>query len=495
MQNKNLQWFRSEKRALILAASIALIAAASLHSCVPAQRVETKQKTLESMASADELAEASKPPITMETLPNGLSLFALENHSAPIVTVMVAVKAGAYVEPPEWNGLMHFYEHMFFKGNKVIPDQTAFILKIQELGIVFNGTTSDESVRYYFTMPKDKLEEGLKFMYDAVTSPLFDEKELEKEKGAVMSEFDRNEAESAYWFNKLMDETVFYKYPERKHPLGKREIVKAATKETMKQIQSAYYVPNNAALFVAGDINAASAMDSAKKIFAGWEKGEDPSKKYPAPKHPKLEKISKVFLYRDDVKLAKVAVQWHGPSAIDDMADTYAADVVSNLLNMDSSGFRKRLVESGIAVEAYFGYYTQKNVGPIYLYAVCKPENVKKLLAAVDEELLLMGKDDYFSKEEIQRSIKSVIIRELYEREYTRSFTLSLGFYYCVSGIDYYLDYTKNIAKVTEKDVAAFMNKYVNKQPYVQGVLIKKDDAKAFLTGTEFYKEENGGAK
>ena len=133
---------------------------------------------LPTLASAKDLKEVIKT----KTLSNGLQVIVIENHSIPLVTVEIAVKNGAFTEPPEFNGLSHLYEHMFFKGNAVIPTQEAYLRRIRELGIVFNGTTSSERVNYYFTLPSKNAKEGLVFMRDAIMTPKFDEKEFKKER-------------------------------------------------------------------------------------------------------------------------------------------------------------------------------------------------------------------------------------------------------------------------------------------------------------------------
>ena len=82
----------------------------------------------------------------IKTLPNGLQVLVIEDHSVPLATIEIATKNGSYTESPEFNGLSHLYEHMFFKANKDYPNQQAFLDRIKQLGISFNGTTNTERV-------------------------------------------------------------------------------------------------------------------------------------------------------------------------------------------------------------------------------------------------------------------------------------------------------------------------------------------------------------
>ena len=108
-------------------------------------------------------------------------------------------------EPPEFNGLSHLYEHMFFKGNRALPNQEAFLEKTRELGMVFNGSTETEQVNYYFTTTSDKLIPSLSLMRDSIESPLFDPEELRREQQVVIGEIDRDDADPFYHFGHEMD--------------------------------------------------------------------------------------------------------------------------------------------------------------------------------------------------------------------------------------------------------------------------------------------------
>src|ERR671918_1582966 len=103
-----------------------------------------------------------------QKLDNGLEVVVIENHRVPLATIEIAVKNGAYTEGPEYSGLSHLFEHMFFKANKDYPDQEKFIRRTEELGAIWNGTTGYERVNYFFTFDKDSLEAGLRFMNAAI---------------------------------------------------------------------------------------------------------------------------------------------------------------------------------------------------------------------------------------------------------------------------------------------------------------------------------------
>src|SRR5689334_15340318 len=95
--------------------------------------------------------------IKRKVLSNGLEVIVVENHGVPLATIEVDVKNGSFTQSPEFAGLAHMYEHMFFRANSTYPQPEAFVDKAGDLGAVFNGTTAEERVNYYLTVSADTL--------------------------------------------------------------------------------------------------------------------------------------------------------------------------------------------------------------------------------------------------------------------------------------------------------------------------------------------------
>jgi len=190
---------------------------------------------------------AQKFGIYNKTLSNGLDVIVISNPAVPLVTIELDVKNGAYTEPPEYDGLSHLYEHMFFKANSKIANQERYMERLRELGATFNGTTSEERVNYFITVPKDSLEQSMQFMYDAITTPLFLQEELINERPVVTGEYDRNEANPFFHLFNEVDKKVWWKYYSYKNVIGDREIILTTDTEKMQTIQKRFYHPNNSA--------------------------------------------------------------------------------------------------------------------------------------------------------------------------------------------------------------------------------------------------------
>jgi zinc protease len=132
--------------------------------------------------------------IQRKVLANGLEVIVVENHGVPLATVEIDVKNGSFTQSPEYEGLAHMYEHMFFKANSKYPELNQFWDRASELGAVFNGSTEEERVNYYMTVPAEKLGDAVQLVASAIRGPLFRQDELERERQVVIGEYDRNES-------------------------------------------------------------------------------------------------------------------------------------------------------------------------------------------------------------------------------------------------------------------------------------------------------------
>lgn len=424
------------------------------------------------------LPQAAPPPIQTRTLDDGLQVLVVENHSIPLVHIEIAAKNGSMTEPPEYNGLSHLYEHMFFKANAVLPNQEAFMARLRELGMVWNGTTNTERVNYFFTTTSDHTKDAMVFMRDAVVSPLFDKTEFEKEREVVVGEIDRNDASPFYHLNHEVTRHLFWKYPSRKDPLGSRETVRAATAEMMRTIQHRYYVPNNSVLVVIGDAKAEDVFAQATELYQDWKRSEDPFQKFPLVHHPPLPRTEVVHV-EQPVQTVNGEMMWQGPSTIGkDVSLTYAADVLTTAISEPSSKFQKDLVDSGLCVSAGISWFTQMNMGPITFAFETQPDKVDAAVKAAIAELSKMKARDYFSDAEIHNAAHTIEVQQAETRERVDGLAHDLTFWWTSAGLDYYRGYVDNCYKVTRADFARYLDTYMIGHPFVFGVMVSPEMAK-----------------
>lgn len=416
---------------------------------------------------------AQLPPWTRFKLDNGLEVLVVENHLTPIVTIEISVKNGSFTEPPEYNGLSHLYEHMFFTSNARDTTEDDFLGRVDDLGIVYNGTTHEELVEYYFTLPKQNLEPGLDFMATSITSPLFKEDELHKQREIVLGEFDRNEALPLFKFGRKMDEALWGSFISRKEPLGDRQTIRTATREKMLTIKNRYYIPNNSLLIVSGDVNTAQIRKLVPRYFDRWQKGVDPFIANPPVRAPAL-KAPTLVLDTIDEQRAYVFLRWHGPSIGLDDKGTYVADVFSEIIRQPEHPFMKSLEESGLAQSVNFWYYTQRYVGPIQPDIVTTPDHLEEAMRTFWQQVAKFDDPNYITDEQLETAKNVLRTNILFKSEKLSEFSHEIAFWWAAAGLEYYEHYLNDLSKVNRQDIADYIHRYIQGKPYVLGVAMSK---------------------
>jgi zinc protease len=470
------------KRSLVLLVLIwSLLASAAINpAAVAGQRRIAQQPRTASPSSPSQRAAAAparlpQAQLANRILANGLEVIVLEDHSVPLITIEAAVKNGSYTEPPELNGLSHLYEHMFFKTNRAVANQEDYIRTIGQLGIAYNASTREEVVNYYFTTTSPNLRTAMQFMRDSIRYPLFDEREFERERQVVIGEIDRNESNPFFYLNQEMINRLFFKYPSRKNPLGNRQTVSAATTEMMRLIQSRYYVPNNSALVVTGDVNAEDIFKMAQEFYGEWPRREkDPFVEFPLVEHPPLPKSEGVVITQP-VQNVIVNIGWHGPSIGKDDASTYAADVFSFILTQPNSRFQRALVDTGLTTGATIGYYTQRNVGPTQILIQTTPEKAHAAIKAVYNEVAHFDDKDYFTDEQLESAKALLEADDLYSREKLSEYAHTLSFWWASTGLEYFRGYLGRLRATSRQDISRYVTTYIQGKPHVGLALLSQE--------------------
>jgi len=442
----------------------------------PGQRGQARPAPTPAPAAATPLAEPA--PLVNKVLPNGLEVIVLEDHSIPLVTVELAVRNGSFTETPELNGLSHLYEHMFFKSNRAIEQRAEYLMNIEQLGIIYNGETREELVNYYFTTTTPNFSVAMRFMRDSALFPSFNERQFEQEREVVIGELDRHESNPYGSLQEELNKRLFSKYPSRKNPGGSRETVRAATTEKMRLIQGRYYVPNNSAIVITGDVKADEAFALVESLFGEWKRRErDPFEEFPLVEHPPLQKSEATFITKP-VQNVIVNIGWHGPSVGKDDAATYAADVFSFILRQPNSRFQRALVDTGLVTGVGLGYYTQRNTGPIQIFAQTTPDKARAALRAIYAEVAHFDDPDYYTDEELESAKALLEADDLYSREKLSEYAHTISFWWSSTGLDYFRGYLKRLRATSRADISRYVKTYIQGKPHVGLALMSEESLK-----------------
>jgi zinc protease len=426
------------------------------------------------------IAASSQPRLPKDyywkKLDNGLEVVVIENHKVPLATIEIAVKNGAYTEGPEYSGLSHLFEHMFFKANRDYPDQEKFIRRTEELGMIWNGTTSEERVNYFFTFDKDSLEAGLHFMNAAIRFPIYRTEDMQKERPVVDGEFQRGESDPGFQLYQAVNKKVWGDLFTRKNPIGDHDIINTATPEKMMIIKHKYYFPNNSILVICGDVNHNEAFAKAKEIFGDWESsGFDPHQKYPIPEFTPISKTEYLIEESSIAQTPYTMYMWQGPDTRNDSVATLAADVFSTILGLNSSKWQQALVDKGLASTAGLNYSTQRHTGPVSIFAIPNPAKLKEFTAEVVNQVNHFADEDYFTNEQLETAKEILRRNQVRNTEKPSSLASNLTYWWASASLDYFTDYVPAMMNITRKDIQNYLRKYVINQPYVAGMIISPE--------------------
>ena len=403
------------------------------------------------------------------TLDNGLQVVVVENHSVPLATASLVVRTGAMTQRPEDQGVPHLFEHMLFKGYRGAGGRP-FGLEAAELRASYNGTTGEELVTYHLTLPSTDTERALRLLARLVREARFTESDLNTERFVVLGELQRGESEPQQVLHRVIGQELWGDGWVRKNTIGEATTLLAVDVRRLREIYDRWYVPNNAALVVTGDVDAARIHEAARRHFGGWEQGADPFAAHPVAPMPPLAAHRAVVL-PGDVGAITIQLQWQGPGARDAVADTYAADVLSEVVNDAQSGFTRRLVDDGFFTSARMSYQTLAHTGPVTFVGTTTVEQLGAALTMLAAELQMMTAPDYFEPRALAVAAKRRRVAQSFEREEGVTLAHTLGYWWAVTGLPYHAAYADGLAARTPADLTAFVARYLASRPFAAGVL------------------------
>lgn len=416
--------------------------------------------------------------IFKKKLENGFEIYVLENNSAPLTYIEIAVRTGASSQTPENAGLFHLYEHILFKGNSEYKNQKEFTDALNKMGVdSWNGSTSTDIVNYYFTVPSNNTEKGIAFWAAALKSPLIDEKELENEKDVVISEISGNFSNPSRINYAAICKNLFPESTFRLDTSGTVENVRNATRQQLLEIKEQFYIPSNSAIFVGGDVKHEEIFAYGEKYFSDWKTASVP-KLSVMSKEP-LRETKKIIYPNRNIRPGQIsaALILRGPDGEVDAGDTYASDVLSNFLAAPDCAFKKIFLSNKIlalpdADYVSYSYFTQRFTGLQNFYCTMpdvsgKGENVfekcEEFLRVIEDEAVpLLENPASYDKKSLAKSIKIMNRSREYSLEIPADYISNLVFFWASVDSQYFFDYEKNLKNVTKNDIVSFVKKYIS---------------------------------
>ena len=336
-------------------------------------------------------ARADEPKIAYQkfTLPNGLKVYVIEDHKAPIAYEVLWFKVGSKDEVANRTGFAHLFEHLMFKGSAHLPDGLLDKL-LEAAGGWSNAFTSSDMTVYQNVAGSNFLETMMWIEADRVAGLLdtFDQPKLDNQRDVVLNERRQSYENRPYGLASLILQENLWPKDHGYHwsTIGYPADLKAAVVPDVAALFKTYYVPNNATMVIAGDVKFDDVKKLVEKYFSFIPKAAEPARpqyKTPAPITKEI-----VLSTTDDVQVPRVYLTWRGPSSF--TAEEPALDALGSILgDGKSSRLYKRLVyDEKIAQDVNASFQGEQIGGAFEIVATAKPGvDPKRLVAEISEEV------------------------------------------------------------------------------------------------------------
>jgi zinc protease len=391
----------------------------------------------------------------LKTLPNGLRYVIVEDHTAPVVSMQIWVRCGGVNEEGPSAGVSHFLEHMIFKGtDKISANEISRV--VESRGGSLNAATGGETTHYYIDMPSDGFDAAFPVLAESVVHPSFPPAEFEKERLVILEEIKRrnDDPQSDLWDTFL--EVLYRQTPYKQQVIGSEASIKAMTRDIMVRQHTAYYVPQNMVVVVAGDVKASRVDRRIKDLFGPLPRSGAP--KVPDLYEPPLE-TALVRRVEREAKQAHVALGFVGPTLGDPRQ--VAMDVLSTVLGGgQSSPLYQKLREQERKVWSVgASFITHAGSGAFGVFAECPPEKARGLPA--DVYFVLNDASDHgFSSADVERAKTQIESSWLFSQETYHGQASQWGFYTVLGHPEVLTGYLRALKKVTPRDVSDLLGHY-----------------------------------
>jgi zinc protease len=409
------------------------------------------------------LARTPQASVRRTTLDNGLKIIVQEVHTAPLVSVWCWYGVGSRDEAPGLTGVSHWVEHMNFKGTTNIPREQMKGI-VERFGGMWNGYTWIDQTTYLETAGKAALDQMLFIEAERMANGLYEPADCESERTVIISELQGGENDPDQLLDTEVTATAFRAHPYRHPTIGWAADLRSMTRADLYGHYRRFYVPNNATLVIAGDVDADEVVRSAETHFGAIPSGSSPSRLIVA--EPPQIGERRVLIEREGTT-AYLKVVFHAPAATEpDFFPMLLLDAVlagAKGVNLWSS-FRgappqrkarlyTELVERGLA-SMISGALLPTRDPFLYTLSFTALEGI----ALADLEGAALGAIETVRRSgvdatELARAKRQLRARLVFENDSVTNIAHQLGYFETVVGPDFFASMQPQIDAVTAEQV------------------------------------------
>ncbi|WP_233897576.1 M16 family metallopeptidase [Tenacibaculum piscium] len=332
-------------------------------------------------------AKAQKVSFEEYDLNNGMHVILHQDTSAPVVTTAVMYHVGAKDEQPNRTGMAHFFEHLLFEGTKNIKKGDWFKI-VAANGGKNNANTTDDRTYYYEIFPSNNLALGLWMESERLLHPVINQSGVDTQNEVVKEEKRLRVDNQPYGkFLENVKKHIFKKHPYKGTTIGKMEHLDNATLEEFLAFNKKFYVPNNATLVVAGDIDIKNTKKLIQDYFATIPRGAEIIRNF-SKETPITQQIN-AKAYDANIQIPAIVNAYRTPAMktrdarVLDMISTYLSDGKSSVL------YKKLVDTKKMALQVGAFSFSQEDYGTYIVYGLpLGKTSLTDITKEIDEEIV-----------------------------------------------------------------------------------------------------------
>lgn len=354
------------------------------------------------LASGAASAQTTNIDFTKYTLDNGLTVILHQDRTTPIVAVSIMYEVGGKDSFEGRTGFAHFFEHLLFEGSENITERGQYAKYVQDAGGALNANTSQDRTFYYEILPSNQLELGLWLESERLLHAKVTQEGVDTQRGVVKEE--RRERIDNQPYGGAIDELfnrAFKQHPYKDPNIGYMKDLDSAEEEDYKRFYETFYVPNNAVLSIAGDLDIEQTKQLVQKYFGSIPRGEEPPRVTVV--EPALTAEIRDTVYDDKAPLEAILMGYRTPER--NHPDYYAISLMNQVLTSGQSSRLNRILvdekDMSLGVGS-FPSFTQ-DPGLAIAFATVKPGNDIQKVEMVINDAIAEMQNELISEREFQK--------------------------------------------------------------------------------------------
>lgn len=394
------------------------------------------------------------------TLANGLHVIVKEERGWGVVAVGGFIRCGLLHDPPNLPGLSHFIEHMLFRAGEDGGRTSELVSAVEGRGGQLNAeTTRDSTLVQIVTSPR-VLPEVWPVLARTLLEAQFSEEAIRAEKRVVSQEIAEREGEALPALVDLLWSAAYPNHPYGRSIGGTAETVSNIDLDKLRKHYTRFYVPNNMAIIVVGDVAAADVFSQVQQAFGPYP--SRPVDWSPPPPDPPLQG-PKTEVHTKDVNMVLLGLGFRGPG-IARKRDVCAMDLIYTIL---SDGRKARLLtevqDKGLVTGFDLEYITQKDEGLVILTAVIQPDKELEARTAIMKQFERLAEDGV-TEEELADSKRVLRNSYAFANEAYSDQIGSLGFYEMIDTYRFAIEYIDAVNEITCDDIKRVAASYLTSE-------------------------------